>query len=87
MKIEFKSSFHKDLKSLYRDEKLFGRIKEIILMVESSNSIDAVGNAKKLKSDGPYYRIRIGDYRMGMIVEGDKKWPQKFVQAFRWELC
>ena len=71
MIIEFKSSFHKDLKSLYRDEKLFARIKEIILMVESSNSIDAVGNVKKIKSEGLYYRVRIGDYRMGMIVEGD----------------
>ncbi|UTF49413.1 type II toxin-antitoxin system RelE/ParE family toxin [Desulfomicrobium sp. ZS1] len=71
MKIEFKSSFQKDLNSLQRDEKLFARIKEIILLVESSNSIEAVGNVKKLKSDGLYYRIRIGDYRMGMIVEGD----------------
>jgi len=38
MKIEFKSSFHKDLKSIHHDEKLFARIKEIILLVESSNT-------------------------------------------------
>ena len=52
MNIEFKTSFHKDLKSLHRDAKLFARIKEIILLVESSNSIDDVGNVKKLKAEG-----------------------------------
>jgi len=71
MKIGFKASFHKDLKYIHNDEKLFTRIKEIILLIEASPGIDAIGNVKKLKSEGPYFRIRIGDYRVGLIIEND----------------
>jgi len=71
MNILFKASFHKDLKSLQNDSKLFARIKELLLLVESTPSIDLIGNVKKLKSDGPYYRIRLGDYRLGLIIEND----------------
>lgn len=28
-------------------------------------------NLKKLKGGGNYYRIRVGEYRIGIIVEGD----------------
>jgi mRNA interferase RelE/StbE len=71
MKIAFKASFHKDLRSILNDKKLFARIKETILLIEASPGIETIGNVKKLKSDGPYFRIRIGDYRLGLIVEDD----------------
>ena len=71
MKIAFKDSFHKDLKSILNDKKLFARIKETILLIEESPGIESIGNVKKLKSDGSYFRIRIGDYRLGFIVEDD----------------
>lgn len=69
MKIGFKASFQKDLKSLHNDAKLFARIKDTILLIETSSDIDAIANVKKLKSDEPYYRIRIGDYRIGVLIE------------------
>lgn len=69
MKIGFKASFQKDLKSLHNDAKLFERIKETILLIETSSDIDAIANVKKLKSDGFYYRIRIGDYCIGVLIE------------------
>lgn len=53
MKIGFKASFQKDLKSLHNDAKLFARIKDTILLIETSSDIDAIANVKKLKSDGP----------------------------------
>lgn len=71
MNIVFKASFRKDLKSLKNDSKLFSRIKELLLLVETTPSIDLIGNVKKLKSEGPYYRIRIGDYRLGVIIDND----------------
>ena len=72
MKIGFKASFQKDLKSLHNDAKLFARIKDTILLIEASSDIDAIANVKKLKSDGPYYRIRIGDYRIGVLIEDNR---------------
>lgn len=72
MNINFKASFHKDLKALQHDAKLFARIKDLLLLVESSPSIENIANVKKLKSDGDCYRIRIGDYRIGLIIERDE---------------
>ena len=34
-----------------------------------ARDISEIPNLKKLKSDGDYYRIRIGDYRLGLIIE------------------
>lgn len=69
MKTEFKKSFLKDLKALH-GKKLKEKIKSTILDVEKAETIWSIGNLKKLKGSEKYYRIRIGDYRIGIIVEG-----------------
>jgi mRNA interferase RelE/StbE len=71
MKTEFKKSFLKDIKRLGKDEKLLGRIKDIILEVETAATITAIANLKKLKAEGTYYRVRSGNYRVGLIIDGD----------------
>ena len=72
MKTEFKKSFLKDLKALH-GKKLKEKIKSTILDVEKAETIWSIGNLKKLKGSEKYYRIRIGDYRIGIIVEGQIK--------------
>ena len=64
MNVEFRKSFEKDLGKI-RDEDLLLRIKAAIEEVEAAESLLDVNNIKKLKADGDYYRIRIGDYRIG----------------------
>ena len=64
MNVEFRKSFEKDLGKI-RDEDLLSRIKAAIEEVEAAESLLDVNNIKKLKADGDYYRIRIGDYRIG----------------------
>ena len=65
MKVEYRRSFEKDLSKI-RDRSLLERIREIIEEVENAESLAAVSNIKKLKSEGNYYRIRVGDYRIGI---------------------
>ena len=67
MNVEFRKSFEKDLNNL-RDESLLQRIQTVIEEVEAAENIADVSNMKKLKADGNYYRIRVGDYRIGMTV-------------------
>lgn len=69
MKTEFRKSFLKDIKRLGKDDKLLGRIKDIILEVEAAAGITAISNLKKLKAEGSYYRIRTGNCRIGLIIE------------------
>ena len=67
MNIEFRKSFEKDLIKIL-DSDLFQRIKEIIEEVEQTEKLSEVRNVKKLKGEGDYYRIRVGDYRIGISI-------------------
>ena len=70
MKVEFRDSFAKDLKSI-KDKSLLNRVKEVVENVEKVASLDEIRNLKKLKGGGNYFRLRIGDYRMGIVLEND----------------
>lgn len=71
MKTAFTKSFVKDLKKHAKDKNLLGCIKQIIQEVEAADSITAINNLKKLKAEGLYYRIRSGNYRLGLSIDGD----------------
>ena len=65
MKIEFDKSFERSL-SKYDNPILFQRLKRIIHQLERAPSLAQVSNIKKLSGYPNYYRIRIGDYRIGI---------------------
>ncbi len=70
MRIDFKKSFLRDLKRT-ADKSVKDRLKETIVSAEQAEGIHQIGNLKKLKHGERYYRIRVGDYRAGLVVEGD----------------
>ena len=70
MKVEFKDSFAKDLKGL-QDRNLLKRAKEVIEAVEKADSFTNIPNLKKLKGGGNYFRLRVGDYRVGVVLTDD----------------
>jgi mRNA interferase RelE/StbE len=70
VKVEFRKSFEKDLGKI-RDETLLLRIKTVIEEVETAESLLKISNIKKLNADGNYYRIRVGDYRVGFTEDED----------------
>ncbi len=47
------------------------RVRQVILEVEEAKDIHSIRNLKKLKAQGNHYRIRIGDFRLGLIIEED----------------
>jgi mRNA interferase RelE/StbE len=70
MKLEFKSSFLKDLKKI-KEKQLQSQIRELIEKVEASANITELDHTKKLSGSDEYYRIRIGDYRVGLKIENN----------------
>lgn len=70
MKVVFKKSFLKEIQKL-KNKQLKNSIAECIIQVESANSLNQVKNLKKLTGYSVYYRIRIGDYRIGLKVEDE----------------
>ncbi len=71
MKIRFEASFEKDLKKV-KDKKLLKRVKEIIDEIKRAKHLSDIRNVNKLKGYKTFYRIRIGDYRVGLDVVEDK---------------
>jgi mRNA interferase RelE/StbE len=68
--IEFRKTFEKDLRKI-NDGSLLAKVKSVIIAVEAANSLDDIANFKKLKGDEGYFRIRIGDYRLGLFLDGE----------------
>jgi mRNA interferase RelE/StbE len=71
VKAQFRASFAKDLRSI-KSKEVLSRIKEVIGQVEKAQSLQEVTNIKKLKGSRNYYRIRVGEYRIGLMIEGDE---------------
>ena len=70
MKVEFRASFVKDLRHI-KNKELLSRIKQTIELVEKAQSQQDIASLKRLKGGNNYYRIRVGEYRLGLIIEGD----------------
>ena len=68
MKVEFKKSFLKELKKL-KNKSLKNSIADCIIQVESAENITGIKNLKKLTGYEIHYRIRVGDYRIGIKIE------------------
>ena len=65
MKVEFDKSFEKSLSKI-QNPIILQRLSRIITQLEVSSSLSQVRNIKKLTGYSKYYRIRIGDYRIGL---------------------
>ena len=70
MKTQFKESFLKDIEAL-GDSATKKRVRKAIAQVEQAATFKQVTNLKKLQGGDQYYRIRVGDYRLGLVLDGD----------------
>jgi len=68
--VEFRASFVKDLRHI-KNKELLNRIKQTIELVEKAKSRQEIASLKRLKGVNNYYRIRVGEYRLGLILEGN----------------
>ena len=68
MKVEFRRTFEKDLIK-FQDKALLNQIKSAIEAVERADTLDGVNNIKKLKGEDSYFRIRLGNYRIGLFAQ------------------
>jgi len=64
----FRESFDSDL-SIITDAALLGRITKVIEQIEAARTFQQIPNLKRLDAKGKYYRIRVGDYRVGFVFE------------------
>ena len=72
MKVLFTKSFAKDLRKHKKNRQVLNQVQRIIENAEPAEAISELTNLKQLKAEGRYYRIRIGDYRIGITSENDE---------------
>lgn len=70
MKAEFKNSFAKDLAKI-KDKRVLLQVRAVIREIEEADDLHGVKNLRKLSGGRQFYRIRTGDYRVGLIIEQD----------------
>lgn len=70
MKVEFKSSFAKDLRKI-KERRLKQQILEVIEQIEKAGEIAEISDVKKLQGTDNYLRLKLGDYRLGFVIEKD----------------
>jgi mRNA interferase RelE/StbE len=46
-------------------------VQDVIEQVAQAESLQEMTNVKKLQGEPDYYRVRVGDYRLGLSLEGD----------------
>lgn len=68
MKVEFLDKFNKDLDRIYIPS-VKKSIERAIIQAESAKNIQELRNIKKMTGYKIAYRIRIGDYRIGIYYE------------------
>jgi len=72
MNTEFSPSFEKDIDKIVDSLLMFG-IKKAVVSVENALTLKDIPKLRKLKGrkKGIYYRIGVGDYRIGITIESD----------------
>lgn len=68
MKVLIDKSFEKDTNEI-SDKRLLKSITDCIIEVQKLTKLSDITNCKKLKGSKNAYRIRIGNYRIGLIFE------------------
>jgi len=70
MELKYTVLFNKDIAAV-NQPKTIEAIEAAINDVKNASSLIEIKNLKKLKGYKYYYRIRIGDYRIGIYISND----------------
>ena len=71
MKVNYLPSFIRDLKTPKKSPVYSSLYSLVFQEILNYNSPEQIPNLKKLRGDDPAYRIRLGDYRIGVFIDGE----------------
>jgi mRNA interferase RelE/StbE len=68
MEVQFTNKFSRQLDKI-KDRKLLDSVSEKVREVIQADDLSQITHLRKLKGYKQFYRIRIGDYRIGLKIE------------------
>lgn len=72
MKVRIERSFERDVDRI-NDKKILKKLRSFIPSIEEAASISEIFHIKKIEGYESFYRIKIGDYRLGMEALSSKE--------------
>src|ERR1035437_49195 len=73
MELKYKGTFKRDFEACSRV--LVVAVYDAVMNIKEASSIEQIHHLKKLRKYKTHYRIRIAnDYRIGIIIRGNKVW-------------
>jgi len=71
VKVSFEASFARDLKRI-RDRALLEQVEQVIAEIKAAAGLGEIRHLSKMHGHTAFYRLRLGDYRIGIEVIGDE---------------
>lgn len=71
MKLLYAKTFERDIGVIKNNPDMKKRILEVIGRLREVDSLDEVHGIRKIEGYEAYYRLRIGDYRLGIKLAGN----------------
>jgi mRNA interferase RelE/StbE len=71
MEVRIDKTFRKDTRKM-KDQVLLNKIADTIQNVQKSNDLSQIRHLEKLRGSSTDFRIKIGDYRLGIIITESK---------------
>ena len=72
MKFRVEKSFDRDVDRI-KDKKVLRKLRTFISLVENADTIHQITHIKKIEGYESYYRMKVGDYRLGMEMISNKE--------------
>jgi len=72
LKFSIEKSFDRDVDRI-KDRKVLRKLRTFISMIESADTIHEIPHIKKIEGYESYYRVKVGDYRLGMEMVSNKE--------------
>jgi len=69
METIYLESFEKDLRKL-KEKKVKSGLLNVIEQIKVCEGMTGIKNLKKIKGVKKFYRVKIGDYRLGIKIQG-----------------
>ena len=66
MNVKIDKSLEKDINKI-KDKRILKRLHSVIITMQNSSSLSEIKNLKKIRGTKNFYRIRIGEFRLGII--------------------
>jgi mRNA interferase RelE/StbE len=72
MDVFYGKRFSKDLDAIRHENKVKKNLLELIKNIKEIDSLKTLGGVKKIEGYSDYFRVKLGDYRLGLRTSQNK---------------